>query len=197
MRDHLVVGPEGSGTTLWVRLLSQHPGTGWVRHCSFPTPRYDAHARDPDGKRVIFAWEDVFGEGVITRPGPKLREKWPAMSFADINMIDPKGEMMVWVITRDKSCTELSQLRKRHGNPPRSCEKQSAFGRDIELQRLFIEDQLSRREGPVVLVSYETLMQWGEWYMRRKFDEGGLDGSDYAYDGVNLVDGNVKWIADP
>ncbi len=193
---HLVVGPEGSGTTLFSKILRDHPDTGWVYHCSFPTPADDAHAYAPDGKAVLVKWTERFGPGAIAMPGRRRKPRWPAMCFADINGIDPDGRMTLWVCCRDRSCTTKSQLRRRiYGE--RSCEEQSVFGRDVELQRLYIEEQLGRREGPVVWVSYETLVQWSDHYLRRKFAEAGLDPNRFPYDNLDLADQNAKWIRDP
>lgn len=196
LRNHLVVGPEGSGTTMMSKLLSEHPDAGYVLHCSFPSPRGAAHAYDPAGERMLFAWEDWFGPSCVSKPGPRLGEGWPEMSMMDLNGIDPEGEMVLWVVTRDRSCTELSQLRSRIAGGSRSCERQSAFGRDVELQRLYIEDQLRRRTGLTVFVSYETLIQWGEFYLRARLKEGGLCPDKYEYDKLDLIDQNVKWIRD-
>jgi hypothetical protein len=193
-RDHLVVGPEGSGTTLFTEVLRGHPGAGRINHCPYPTWR--PHYFLPDGSSGYHSLEETYGEKAVGMWSPARCGDYQA-GFMDLNGIDPDGEMMVWVMSRDKSCTTLSGLRRRHFNNKYSNDDLSCFGRDVELKRLWIEEQLTHRSGPTVFVSYETLMLWGDFYLRRIFSEGGLDPDDYNYDRLDLRDGNAKWIRDP
>lgn len=191
-RDHLVVGPDGSGTTNFSRILRDHGGTGTVYHCPFPTARHGSHYFTPSGETRWVKYEEAFGKDAMRVTGPERKGGW-ALAFMDINKIDPDGKMVVWVLCRDATCSTLSCMRKRFKNNTASPEEMSPFGRDTELKRLWIEEQLEKRTGPVVFVSFETLVQWGEFYLRRIFTEGGLKPDDFNYDALDLRDENAKW----
>ncbi len=109
---------------------------------------------------------------------------WTGSPYVPLRQIDPEQSMPVFVMLRDRTCSQNSRARRK---------LESIFiEREEAKQQLWAD--ISEWQGPVVFLSYEGLIEFGMTYLSRMLSAAGLGAMKSWPHERHPQDGNLKYL---
>ncbi len=152
----------------------ENSGTQWVTEIISHHPEVNPpmHRSFPYG---------YFGSTDLPHPG----RYWP--DFQDVKQQIGDPDTCLIIVCRDEFFTRCSNVltteyafRDPPADPPHAIK--------------IIKEQIANWEGKYLIVSYETLLQWREVYIKQILQHFDLRVSNYPFDRVRYNNGNKKYV---